>query len=502
MGLSKQILVVDDDAMNRKLLGSLIEIMGHRVVYAEDGLVALDVLSPEIDLVLLDVMMPKIDGYEVVRRIREQDAYADLPVIMVTALKGKDDQLKAVEAGANDFISKPVTKTELEIRAGSLLKIKDAADALKRHRRELQAANIELNQIFNAAPSGMLVIDKNFNLMKVNRNFLKMMDITDPVKAGGKCWEIVRGPLCRTKDCPMVRISQGQTRFEQDITMTSKTGREFPCQITGTRFLGPDGVQVGIIEELKDITERVQTLSQIKKHKEEAERANAIKSRFLANVSHEFRTPLNAIIGYSDLLMETGLETDQRQTLSTIRQSGSSLLQLISDILDFSKMEAGKLDFESIRFDPEEVSFFVCDIIRPALKKKPVELLCRMDPRLPARLKGDPNRFRQVMVNLMSNAAKFTEKGEIELNLSVESQTPTHWVIMASVRDTGIGISSDMQARIFEPFQQADGAKNGEFAGTGLGLSISKYLVRRFDGDLKVESKKGRGSVFSVFSPF
>ena len=496
MGSPKQILIVDDDGVNRTLLGSLIEIMGFQAVYAEDGPAALAALSPDIDLVLLDVMMPKMDGYEVVRRIREQHAYSDLPVIMVTALKGKEEQLKAVEAGANDFISKPVTKTELEIRAGSLLKIKDSADALKRHRQDLEAANTELNQIFNAAPSGMLVIDTDFHLIKVNHNFLTMMDIPGSAPLGGKCWEMVQGPLCRTQDCPMVRISQGQGGFEQDIVMRSRTGREFPCQVTGTRFLGPNGAMVGIIEEVKDITERVQTLIQLKKHKEEAERANAVKSRFLANVSHEFRTPLNAIIGYSDLLMETGLEPDQRRTLSTIRQSGKTLLQLINDILDFSKMEAGKLEFESTRFDPEEVSFFACDIIRPALKKKPVELLCRMDPRLPARLKGDPNRFRQVIINLMSNAVKFTDNGEIELNLSVESQTPTHLVLMTSVRDTGIGISDDMQARIFEPFQQADGSQNENLAGTGLGLSISRYLARRFDGDLHVESRQGKGSTF------
>ncbi len=227
----------------------------------------------------------------------------------------------------------------------------------------------------------------------------------------------------------------------------------------------------------------------------QAERANQAKSMFLANMSHEIRTPLNAIIGFTDILLDTRQDKVQKDYTSTIKRSGEALLSLVNDILDFSKIEAGKLQFESIEFDPEVIAYDVCELIRPKIGRKPVEVLYRNDQ--PAyRLKGDPSRFRQVLTNLMGNASKFTQAGEIELRLENEEEVDGKIKAHVTVRDTGLGISEDRLTQIFEPFQQADGTTTRKYGGTGLGLSICRQIAGLMGGDIWVESVPGKGSVF------
>ncbi|MFW5937121.1 MAG: response regulator [Desulfosalsimonas sp.] len=227
-----------------------------------------------------------------------------------------------------------------------------------------------------------------------------------------------------------------------------------------------------------------------------AEEANQAKSQFLANVSHEVRTPLNAVLGFTDMLIDTSLSETQLDFAKTIRNSSEALLSLINDILDFSKIESGELDLEHIDFSPELLAYDVCELIRPQIGEKPIELICRVDQRLPSYLKGDPIRFQQVLLNLMGNAPKFTESGEIALGLHVGDQSENRLQIHATVKDSGIGISKDKQARIFEPFHQADGSTTRKYGGTGLGLSISRQLAQLMGGDIRVESEVDVGSTF------
>ncbi len=227
-----------------------------------------------------------------------------------------------------------------------------------------------------------------------------------------------------------------------------------------------------------------------------ADEANQAKSQFLANVSHEVRTPLNAVIGFTDILIDTPLNESQLDFARTIRTSSEALLILINDILDFSKIESGELELENIDFSPELLAYDVCELIRPQIGERPIELVCKIGEEVPAYLMGDPTRFQQVLINLMANAPKFTESGEISLGINVVEKSEDHVLIMATVHDTGIGIDEENRNIIFEPFRQADGSTTRKYGGTGLGLSISRKLALLMKGDIWVESETDVGSTF------
>ncbi len=237
-------------------------------------------------------------------------------------------------------------------------------------------------------------------------------------------------------------------------------------------------------------------LDRVRQLAEKAESSSIAKSAFLANMSHEIRTPMNGLIGFTDLLSETVLSEDQKDYVRTIKQSGDSLLSLLNDILDFSKIEAGELALENIEFDIESLCYDVCDLMRPRIGSKPVTLICDVSDAVPERLMGDPNRLRQVLTNLMGNASKFTEQGEIELRIFPEEERDNGMMIHGVVRDTGTGIPADKLAVIFEPFQQADNSDTRRFGGTGLGLSICRQIVSLMNGRLWVESRVNHGSSF------
>ena len=252
-----------------------------------------------------------------------------------------------------------------------------------------------------------------------------------------------------------------------------------------------------LLNELKETNSQLETaIEQANEMAVHAEMANMAKSRFLANMSHEIRTPINSVIGFTDIMLDTNLDENQIDYTKTVKRSAEDLLTLINDILDFSKIESGDLDFEEIEFDPELLAYDVCERIRPRIGSKPIELICRIGDKLPSKVKGDPLRFRQILTNLMSNAPKFTETGEIELSLYVEQEVQDRLKLHAEIRDTGIGIPEDQLSAIFIPFQQADDSTTRKYGGTGLGLSICKQLSTLMQGDVWVESQIKKGSTF------
>jgi two-component system, sensor histidine kinase and response regulator len=277
-----------------------------------------------------------------------------------------------------------------------------------------------------------------------------------------------------------------------------------PIAISAARRLGKtnaESIQLRFdIAAMSEQRERDKQAAEIAKRA--AEDANRIKSEFLANMSHEIRTPMNGVLGMAELLLDTGLSEVQRRYALNVKNSGESLLHIINDILDFSKIEAGKMELDTVDFDVRETTEEVVELLASRAQAKGLELTCQIEDDVPAVLAGDPNRLRQVLINLVGNAIKFTERGEVGITVKRGSQCgvcamPGGCVLHFAVRDTGIGISDEARERMFKAFTQADGSTSRRFGGTGLGLVISKQLIEMMGGEIEMQSRIGHGSTFS-----
>jgi len=306
------------------------------------------------------------------------------------------------------------------------------------------------------------------------------------------------------------KVFQGEAVSGFETWRKTKSGTRIAVRVGAALFLDNQGKPDGIVVNFQDITQEKQAQNELNQMNQELEKAiahanmmaqkaeiaNIAKSEFLANMSHEIRTPLNGVIGMTGLLLDTDLTGDQQHYVNTVQNSGESLLSVINDILDFSKIEAGKLEMETIDFDLRSMLDDFASMMSMRVQEKDLEFLCASSPDVPALLRGDPGRLRQILANLVGNAVKFTAKGEISVRAYLEKETQKDITLLFSIKDTGIGIPKEKHDLLFQSFTQADASTTREFGGTGLGLTISKTLCEMMGGEIGVNSEVGKGSEF------
>ena len=374
--------------------------------------------------------------------------------------------------------------------------------SLRQHAVELGNANARMAAILDNIPDLAWVKDASGHFIAVNRAFAVAKGFAEASDMIGKTdLEVHPQELAESyrRDDAEVMAWGGSKRIEEHHVTSN--GDDTLIETIKTALRGADGRVAGTVGIARDITARVQAEAD-RKAREVAEAANQAKSAFLANMSHEIRTPMNAILGMTALALRGSLEPRQRNYLQKAHASAELLLQILNDILDFAKIEAGRVDVESIPFSLDDVLNNVVSILSVKTETAGVELLLALPPKLPSALVGDPWRLGQVLLNLANNAVKFTERGEVIVAIKLVEQTAQSVNLRFEVRDTGIGMSPEEQQRLFQPFSQADASISRRYGGTGLGLAISGNLVRMMGGELQVNSAPGAGSCFYFTLPF
>lgn len=368
-------------------------------------------------------------------------------------------------------------------------------DLIEEHKQmefSLKESEIYMREILDSQEVGVIIVDsETYQILFINRKGASLYGASKEEIIGNVC----HGFICPTPcgDCKLHQLENGLASTEK-ILLNVK-GERIPIlkSVVHTTFNN----RKCFVESFVDITIRKQAEEEVIRAKEAAQSANIAKSDFLASMSHEIRTPLNGVIGFSDLMMKTELNDTQHQYMSTVAQSANSLLDIINDILDFSKIEAGKLELDITQNDLIEISNQVADMIRFQADLKGLELLLNISPEVPRFIWADAIRLRQILVNVLGNAVKFTQKGEIEFKiefLGVNSAGDSDFRF--SIRDSGVGISPENQYKIFEAFSQEDTSTTRKFGGTGLGLTISNKLLGLMGSELRLISEPGIGSTF------
>ncbi len=438
---SHSILIVDDNHNNLEVLSETLTKAGFQVAVAIDGENALEQIqyyTPE--LILLDVMMPGIDGYQTCQKIKTNPDTFDIPIIFMTALSDTEHKVRGFALGAVDYVTKPFQREEVLARVRIQLQLRNLARTLEGQNRILKKEILQRERI-------------EASLVRLNQ------DLEEKVKE-------------RT----------------DKLSRTLKTLRQ---------------AQVELVQQKKELEVRVKKrTAELAKSMTEAEKANRAKSQFLANMSHELRTPMNAIIGYSEMLIEEAEDIGQDDfvtDLQKIHGAGKHLLNLINDILDLSKVEAGRMELYLETFGIKNLINETISTIYPLIEKNNNTLEFNLADDLNV-MHADLTKVRQSLFNLLSNASKFTKNGKITLEINPYS-AKNEKMIAFKVTDTGIGMNSEQISKLFQAFTQADASTTRKYGGTGLGLAITKKFCQMMGGDISVQSELGTGSSFTMNLP-
>jgi PAS domain S-box-containing protein len=368
-------------------------------------------------------------------------------------------------------------------------------------RLQLSASEARYQQLVERSRAGIYRSTLDGRLLECNAAFARILGFATRD-------ECLAAPVSSSYAKPEARAAfvsgliANKNLSDYEAHLIDRHGRSVWILETATLHEEGDGSPSVIEGTIYDITQRKEAEAALRTAMEVAEQANRAKSEFLANMSHEIRTPMNGIVGMTELALETELTAEQREYLETVRSSADALLGVINDILDFSKIEARRLDIDLVDFDVRTLVEETVRTLAPRAHAKNLELACRIAPNVPAALGGDPTRVRQILLNLLGNAVKFTEAGEVVLEVESTSIDDGHARVTFTATDTGIGIPVDKHGTIFDPFSQADATTTRRFGGTGLGLTISSRLAALMGGTIGVESEVGVGTRFTVTLPF
>ena len=379
---------------------------------------------------------------------------------------------------------------------GRFMEQKNAEDALR-------ASEKRFRDLFEDAPVAYHETDTEGIVRRVNRAECLLLGREPSQIIGKYAWELLAPEAQeRSREAMRGKLSREMQVEVVERDYVAADGTRHTMEIHASLIEDHNGRVVGIRSAKLDVTARKRAEAELKKAKDAAEAASRAKGEFLANMSHEIRTPMNAIIGMTELALNTQLSAEQREFLGIVHDSADSLLGLLNDILDFSKIEAGRFELESIGFSLREGLGQTLDTLALRAEQKGLELACHILAAVPDALVGDPARLRQVVVNLVGNAIKFTERGEVVVRVATERQSDDFVFLHFTVADTGIGIPADKLQIIFEAFSQADTSTTRRYGGSGLGLAISSQLVAMMGGRIWVESDVGAGSAFHFTAQF